>query len=661
MQSNFAKRWRGAAVSVLLAASVLPAHAGFFDDLVNKGAELVKGVGKALNTGPSEETVLAQTPEQQDQTLIKLYEAKDYEIVVRLANALHAKNSAVGTYFIGVCTLLGEGVAQNKDKGLDLIKQAAQAGDIRAKSVLGTLFASDKDVRLEPAVGMQYLVAGAEKFDEAAEMLALLYEEGLRGIPKDRAKALAVYKNHKWADPNRWQDKIRKLEAQLQAIPSVNVFLAQSPQQQETTLQSLQTANDYINLLELANALAPSGSPVAQYYLGQAHVFGQGVAEDKAKGMSLLLQSADAGFKRAQMHAGILLTSTKDTSLKNVAKGIPYLEASANEFWESAYGLAQLYEKGDAALAQDKTKALAYYKSINAPSMQGELKPKIAALEYELKPVPTLAELLAMQVEQQREALSDLYNRKKFAELMPLALALDEKGGHWGTYYVGTMHSFGRGVVQNEKLGAEYWKKAADAGIHAAESNAGRGFLFGQWGFARDEVLGVKYLQACFDFFNDCAFELARAHQNGWGGLPKNKDKALAIFKNHKWDANYSQKSEIAKKIKELDPTAGAQEVFVKVMEAAKSIGVRVADVSTQGNSFHGSGSMTINGSIKVGFSCELMIFEGMKPKLFMYFTSDDRRVHDPLRKRMVSALENKFGNLRSAFDGNSTMFVQDW
>jgi len=661
MRSNFAKRWRGAAVSVVLATSVLPAHAGFFDDLVNKGAELVKGVGKALNTGPSEETVLAQTPEQQDQTLNKLYEAKDYEIVVRLANALHAKNSAVGTYFVGVCTLLGEGVAQDKDKGLDLIKQAAQAGDIRAKSVLGTLFASDKDVKLEPAVAMQYLVAGAEKFDEAAELLASLYEDGLRGIPKDRAKALAVYKNHKWADPNRWQDKIKKLEAQLLAIPSVNVFLAQSPQQQETTLQSLQTTNDYINLLELANALAPSGSPVAQYYLGQAYVFGQGVAEDKPKGMSLLLQSADAGFKRAQMHVGILLTSTKDTSLKNVAKGIPYLEASAKEFWESAYGLAQLYEKGDAALAQDKTKALAYYKSINAPSMQGELKPKIAALEYELKPVPTLAELLAMQAEQQRAALSELMDKKKYTELMPLALALDEKGIPWGSFFVGSLHFHGRGVVQNEKLGAEYWKKGADAGIHAAESNAGRGFLFGQWGFARDEALGVKYLQGCFDFFNDCAYELARAHQNGWGGLPKNKDKALAIFKNHKWDANYSQKSEIAKKIKELDPTAGAQDVFVKVMEAAKSIGVRVSDVRTEGNSYHGSGNMTINGSIKVGFSTELMIFDDMKPKLFMYFTSDDRRVHDPLRKRMVSALENKFGNLRSTFDGNSTMFVQDW
>lgn len=662
MLSILVSRWRIASVSMVLVASAFPAHAGFLDDLINKSTELVKGVGKALNPGPSEDVVLAQTPEQQDQTLFKLYEEKDYETVVRLANALHAKGSTAGTNFVGLCTYLGAGLAQDKAKGIELIKQAALAGDVRAQSTLGNLFANGvKDAQLDTTQSMQYLQAGAKKFDGSAQLLAELYEKGLQGIPKDRAKALAVYKEHKWADATRWQSKISQLEAQLKAIPTEAAFLAQTPQQQDKTLLDLQASGDHTDVVKLANALLPSDSPVAKYYLALAYLKGEGLTQDKTQGQALVLEAADAGFKRAQMFAGAGLVYTKDEKLLDVPRGLKLLEASLPDFAESAIMLAEIHAKGEFGQPVNLQKALTLYKSVQDPQYVAKIKPAISALEYELKPVPTLAELLAMQVEQQRAAFSDLYNRKKFTELMPLALALDEKGGHWGTFYVGTMHSFGRGVVQNEKLGAQYWKKAADAGIHAAESNAGRGLLFGQWGFERDEALGVKYLQSCFDFFNDCAFEMARAHQNGWGGLPKNKDKALAIFKNHKWDANYSQKSEIAKKIKELDPTAGAQDVFVKVMEAAKSIGVRVSDVRTEGNSFHGSGAMTINGSIKVGFSTELMIFEGMKPKLFMYFTSDDRRVHDPLRKRMVSALENKFGNLRSAFDGNSTMFVQEW
>ena len=662
MGSNHSNRLKLATVGLLFSLSVLPAHAGFLDDLVNKGTELVKGVGKALNRGPSEETVLAQTPEQQDQTLIGLYEAKDFDNVVRLANALHSKGLVVGTYFLGLCTYMGEGLALDKAKGIELIKQAAQAGDVRAQSTLGNLFANGvKDAQLDSAQNMHYLQAGAEKFDWSAGLLAEVYEKGLQGIPKDRAKALAIYKEHKWADATRWQSKISQLEAQLKAIPTEAVFLAQTPQQQDKTLFDLQASSDHTDVVKLANALLPSGSPVAKYYLALAYLKGEGLAQDKIQGQTLVLEAADAGFKRAQMFAGAGLVYTKDEKLLDVPRGLKLLEASLPEFPESAIMLAEINAKGEFGQPVNLPRALALYKTVQDPKYLAKIKPVIALLEEELKPLPTVAELLAMSSEQQDQTLSALQVKKKYADVMRLATALDEKGSAVGAFYVGLLHSNGRGVEQNEKLGAQYWLKAAAAGMHAAESNAGRGLLFAQWGFERDEALGVKYLQACYDYFNDCAYELARAHQNGWGGLPKNKDKALSIFKNYKWNANYSMKPEIAKKIKELDPTAGSEEVFVKVMEAAKSIGVRVSDARAEGYKYLGQGNMTINGSIKVGFSCELMIFEGMKPKLFMYFTSDDRRVHDPLRKRMVAALESKFGNLRSAFDGNSTMFVQDW
>jgi hypothetical protein len=50
-----------------------------------------------------------------------------------------------------------------------------------------------------------------------------------------------------------------------------------------------------------------------------------------------------------------------------------------------------------------------------------------------------------------------------------------------------------------------------------------------------------------------------------------------------------------------------------------------------------------------------------MKPKLWMTFASSDRRVHDPLRKRMIAALRSQFGSFDSTFDRNSTVFNPDW
>lgn len=666
MRTNFASLCRAAAASLLLTTSVLPAHAGFFDDLVSKGAELVKGVGKALNTGPSEESVLAQTPNEQDQTLIKLYDAKEYNDVVRLAKALHAKGSAVGTNFMGLCMTLGQGVAADKVKGLDFIKQAAQAGDVRAQSFLGALFAAGRDIPIDGALAMQYLIAGAEKFDEAAELLAMVYEEGSQGITKDRGKALAIYKEHPWADSSRWQSKISQIEARLKAIPTESIFLAQTPQQQDAILLDLQASGDHTEAVKLANALLPSGSSIAKYYLAMAYLKGEGLAQDKIQGQTLVFEAADAGFKRAQMFAGAGLVYTKDEKLRDVPRGLKLLEASLPDFPESAIMLGEIYAQGDFGQPVDLPKALALYKSVQDPQYATKIKPAIAALEYELKPVPTVAELLAMQAEQQRAALNELSKKKKYAELMSLALALDEKGMPWGSFFVGSLHFNGHSVVKNEKLGAEYWKRAADAGIHPAEYNAGSGFLFGQWGFARDEALGVKYLQSCFDFFDDCAYELARAHQNGWGGLPKSKDKALAIFRNHKWDADYSKKSEIAKKIKELDPTEGSQELFVNYMEALKSVGLRVTDVRTQGNSYHGDGTFLVNGEILLKFESELRVSteEGVRPRLITSLEST-RGSHNhalkPMAERIRIALERKFGNLRNVFHSDSTIIRQNW
>lgn len=611
---------------------------------------------------PSMQELLAQTPEQQDQTLTALYEARDYANVMKLATALGNQGSLVGASYMGFLYLTGQGVAKDSEKGVKLIKFAAESGNLRAQAMSGAAFAVGKmDLVRDRAQGMQYLLATVEKFDEAAEMLAMLYEEGLQGVARDKAKALAVYKNRRWTDPGRWQDKIRQLEGELFVKPTVSAFLDQNPQQQDQTLAALQAGRDHAGVFELASALAARGSMVGQHYLGQAYLGGNGVAQDVGKGRALLFQAADAGFKRAQMMAGVGMLFSKDESLRNDAVALKYVQASASEFAESAMALGQAYEQGKYGLAVDKARALALYKSVTDVKYAAAIKGDIEKLEAELKIPPTPQELAALDAVQQELVLAELYDKKKdYATVMLLATFLADKDSPVGQQYLGLIHWEGKGVKEDEPRGAALLAKSAAAGLHRSEWLAGRGMLFEKWGFARNEVLAVKYLQACFAFYYDCAYELARAYENGWGGLSVDKPKALDIFKTYKWSANYKMMGEIKKKIKQLDPTAGSQDLFMQVMQAAKNIGVRVNNAKTEGNSFFGDGTLTVNGSIKVGFSAELMILEGQLPKLFLQLSSSDRRVHDPLRKRYLDALQSEVGNsnLRQVFNHNSTMFT---
>ncbi len=668
MQSKLGICTRNLAFSLLLAANGLPAQAGFFDDILKKGAELVKSAEQTLGLQDAATTeFLAKTPEEQDAELEGLRIANKYDELFKKANALHAKGSFVGTYFVSGAYLQGWSVEKDHAKGFDLLKQAAASGNLRAQGVLGGLASmGNKAFPLEADLAKTYLLAGAKKYDEVAEILATLYETGSANIPKDLAKALDVYKSHPWGNAGKWSTKIATLEAELAPIPSAAEVLAQTPEQQDLLFQRLQKTEKYQPAFELASAMSDQGSAIGKFYLYLAYENGSGVTRDSAKAYAFLQASSDKGFSRALALHGMHLLGYKNTAEKNIPKGLQYLERSTAELSEPAALLARLYDEGSPEIPQDKPKALYWYRAIKDAKLAQESKPAIARLEEELKPFPTVAELMAMKPDQQQREFFKMDDKKKFTEMQALAQALHEQGSAVGTFFVGYLPMNGRLGAVDHKLGTQYWEQAADAGHALAQMRMGLGYRSGYWGLPKDEVKSIKYLQACYNDYNDCAYYLAYAHKNGSGGLSVNKTKALEIFRGYKWNPQYENNADIKKQIAALDPTAGSQEVFIKYMEALKSVGLKVTDVRTEGNSYHGDGTFLINREILLKFESELRVSteEGVKPRLITSLEST-RGSHNhalkPMAERIRIALENKFGNLRNVFHSDSTIIRQGW
>jgi TPR repeat protein len=447
------------------------------------------------------------------------------------------------------------------------------------------------------------------------------------------------------------------------AAPSAEDLLQQSVERQDTVLLGMYESGNYAGVLPLVTVMAEKGSVVGQYYLGHMYLNGNGVAVDTPKAVKLISNAAAAGFPRAQMTAALCMTFGAQGFPQNEALGVKYAQATASQFLDSSFVLAAAYQSGAGGLPLDKAKALSIYMSLpfEKSSYAEVVKEQIKTLEFEMYERPSTKEMLAKTPMEQTRILVDLYDKAKdYPVVLALAAPLAEKGSPVGQQYLGLLYWLGNGVAKDEARGAKLLTKAAEGGMHYAEMKAGTGHMFGVWGFPKDEVLAVKFLQAGFSYFPDAAFNLAQAHEFGMGGLPVDKAKAYSIYKTYAWPKDFSRMAEVNAKVKALDPNAPFEALFVKVMQAAKNIGVSVDSASAEGSSYFGSGTMMVNGRIHVGFSAELMVLEGQLPKLFLQFTSSDRRVHEPLRKMYLDALEKEvsYRNLREVFNYNSTMFT---
>lgn len=638
----------------------------------------LSGHASWAQNAPSLKEIQAQASAQQDQSLAALLDAKDYAAVQKLSSPLTKKGSAVGQLYEGQLALNGWGVKEDRAKGVKLIMQAAAGGLARAQMLAGIALLQDTPgFAKNDELAIKYLQASASVFTESAMLLASAYEKGLGGLPVDRVRAVEIYKSI--SDPEhaaKLKPRIEELETFVKYETQANELIVKPLEEQEKLFSDLYfTRKDYATVRGVGLVMAEQGSSVAQHYLGMAHWFARGGPKDDALGARYLAKSAAAGDREAQRMAGRGLLYGTDGFVRDEALAVKYLQACFEFNNYCMLDLAVAHEKGVGGLVKDPAKAYAIYKTDRWNSNFAEMAAVKAKLK-ELAPLPSsgvkpLAAELSTPLGRELEQLID---EGKFAEAFAKASPVAEKNDPDGLFALYQLYRNGRGVAIDKVKADAYLVRAADAGHLSAMAMEGYGLALSGSKLAK----GTRFLKTAADGGNIGAMESLRdLYDYGYSdSLPKNmaqaRHYALRVHETLQLRTGSASGEYEVKTLREakakaakytgMDPKADSQAMFVKVMEAAKSIGVKVTDARTEGNSYFGEGALSINaGSIKAGFSAELMILEDRKPKLFLSFSSGDRRVHEPLRKRMVAALEANFGSLRSVFDGNSTMFVQGW
>lgn len=143
---------------------------------------------------PSEEILVFANNAELNSKITKGYEfyrEKKYQEAFRIFSDLEKDEKSWSPLFLGCLYYLGDGVKQDKDKGVTFLTVSAENGNKYAQSTLGALLLFDKDCKFDEEKGLYYLLAAAaEKEGQAAYNLGQIYWRGLLSIKRDYVKAI---------------------------------------------------------------------------------------------------------------------------------------------------------------------------------------------------------------------------------------------------------------------------------------------------------------------------------------------------------------------------------------------------------------------------------------------------------------------------------------
>ncbi|MFY8350863.1 hypothetical protein AAEU29_10050 [Pseudoalteromonas sp. SSM20] len=204
-----------------------------------------------------------------------------------------------------------------------------------ASFLLATLYAKGLGVVKNKRKALEYLILADEQgHAEASFNLALAYEVGkVVGVDVEKSKRLA-FEHYLKAARNGSLNAKRKIANRY----SDDTSLVYEPEK----------------AVEWLSQAVEQGDEKAKLELGALYLKGEGVKRNQSQGLSLIKESADSGYDKAQfIYATLIFKNNPDeavTYYQNAAK-------QGNGF--AAHNLASLYFNGE-YFSQDKTKANEY-------------------------------------------------------------------------------------------------------------------------------------------------------------------------------------------------------------------------------------------------------------------------------------------------------------
>ncbi|MCK6681052.1 MAG: sel1 repeat family protein [Thermoanaerobaculia bacterium] len=214
-----------------------------------------------------------------------------------------------------------EGPGADLDRAIPLVRLAAAEGSITLKLAVGTLLIrrNGPDDAAEAAYWLRY---GAERYPQAANMLAFLFSEG-RGVPRDEVSAIAFWHLAAGTFP----------EAAARAGESL-VYGLHAPVDEEIGIEMLQRAFE-------------EGNPDAADILGTCSDEGVGVPQDGAKAEMYFRAAVVKGVLTAALELGFLYFDGRRID-PNPAEAVKWLEkAGAVDSGQALHLLSVMVYRGE--------------------------------------------------------------------------------------------------------------------------------------------------------------------------------------------------------------------------------------------------------------------------------------------------------------------------
>lgn len=309
---------------------------------------------------------------------------KAYDWFERAAKA----DNLTGIYYCGDMLQKGEGVAQDKEKGFNMLLRAADEGFPAAQlAVANSYYTGDGTVKNEN-LGAQWLAKAANNgLASARYKLGMAYATGNGVDPNYETAAawfaLATQKNYgrqmkaafaeggelngsnfesyltvlKYIQDKKFEEALKEIKA-----------LSKAKLPQAKTLEAMVLLNpEYKKANEkkgvkLLQEGVKAGDHVAQYLLAQRLESGEGIEKDVTQAIGLYEKSSESGY---------YLATCELANLYYEGRGVAQDYATAVELYKSveslltsaaAKRLASCYENGRGGLAVDKKKAEQLYK-----------------------------------------------------------------------------------------------------------------------------------------------------------------------------------------------------------------------------------------------------------------------------------------------------------
>jgi len=239
-------------------------------------------------------------------TVLKEFESKD-------------QRGPVGSFFLALMYLRGEGVSQDRSYGLRLLREAADDGYSAAQYLLGRHLLYGTGVPQDKPLAMSYLLAAAADDDQRAVALLKRIEQGGRSEKKDAEQVTAAIKRKAKAGvpdaqytlgfmyligdgvPKNGAEEVRWYRAAAGRSARAAFMLSIMHQYGEGVQKSSAEA---FRLMRIAAEL---GDPRAQYYLGTYYYQGIGTAASRRNAATWFRSSAEKGYADAQFAYGMLL------------------------------------------------------------------------------------------------------------------------------------------------------------------------------------------------------------------------------------------------------------------------------------------------------------------------------------------------------------------